>query len=196
MAVWNTSGQTRDRYRAGDRSGAVAGAVSAATRVRVGGSIRVRTLAVCCAGAFELVPHIGSAHGAAGWCYDQRQTHVRLERLLISYLTDPTSVEGNPEDEVRGAIPFLEAGGDHGGLATAWRLIVNLQSADAQWGASGDAARRWIEQARLAGDQVMEVRAGTALALAALFDPTPVPLAIASVASSLAARRGIGDRKP
>jgi hypothetical protein len=34
-----------------------------ATRVRVGGSIRMRALAISCAAAFELVPHTGFANG-------------------------------------------------------------------------------------------------------------------------------------
>jgi class 3 adenylate cyclase/tetratricopeptide (TPR) repeat protein len=120
-------------------------------------------------------------------------TRARLFRLLVKYLTDPTVVEGTIESEVDDAIQILERIHDEAGLVVAWRFIANLRIGAAQWRAAEEAVERWIVHARRGDDRVMEVRAGSPLAMAALFGSTPVPEAIARCEELL--ERSGGDRR-
>jgi len=83
--------------------------------------------------------------------------------------------------------------GDHAGLARAWRILTNIHFASCAYSDATMSAERMIEEARLAGDRPMELRALPALATCAQLGPTPVPEAIAIVEGVLAELEG--DRK-
>jgi class 3 adenylate cyclase/tetratricopeptide (TPR) repeat protein len=118
-------------------------------------------------------------------------TRARLERLLLHYLTDPTSVS-DVEAQVRDAIAILEGAGDATGLSHAWQFVANLRIADARWADAQVAQERVVEYARRAGDAVRMTRAGSVLAACACFGPTPVAEALPLCEALLAA--GAGDR--
>jgi class 3 adenylate cyclase/tetratricopeptide (TPR) repeat protein len=121
------------------------------------------------------------------------ETMARLERLMTRYWTDPTQVEGDIEAHLRAGLAVLETVGYEAGIARAWLALASVRMVDARWGVAAEAVARTIEHARLAGDRILEIRAGPNLALCAQLGPTPVPEAIrrcGEVIGSLG-----GDRK-
>ncbi len=103
---------------------------------------------------------------------------AHLSRLILHYSTDPTQGDQEVVSEVEAAIPILEELGAHEGMARAWRLITLVHWTGCQYGASEEAARRVVEHARLAGDQLMAARELPALAVCAQYGPMPVTEAI------------------
>jgi len=121
------------------------------------------------------------------------ETTARLARLDLHYTTDPESSKERIVEQVEQAIAVLEEASAHDGLARAWRLLTHIHwtagsNADAQV-----AALRTIENARLAGDRLMETRFLPSLAYIALYGPTPVSEAIA-LCEELLQKAG-GDRR-
>ena len=120
-------------------------------------------------------------------------TTARLERLMTQYYSDPSLVDVDVEAAIREGTADLERVGDESGLARAWLSMAGVRMVDARWGEAADAVERVIDHAQRAGDRVLEIRAGTNLALCALFGPTPVPEAISLCEAIIA--RSAGDRK-
>jgi class 3 adenylate cyclase/tetratricopeptide (TPR) repeat protein len=113
--------------------------------------------------------------------------------LELRYYTDPGQAEDSVVAEVRGALTLLESLEDHEGQARAWRLLTLVNWEACRWGASETAVKRMIEQARLAGDFVLQARMMPALVTCALYGPRPVPDAI-EICQNILETAG-GDRK-
>jgi class 3 adenylate cyclase/tetratricopeptide (TPR) repeat protein len=118
---------------------------------------------------------------------------ARLVRQYLHYITEGDEPEAQVLEGVEAAIGILEAAGDHRGLTRAWRLLTNVHFAGCRYLDAEVAARRMIDEARLAGDRPMELRVLPALATCAQLGPTPVPEAIAIVERVLPELGG--DRK-
>jgi hypothetical protein len=98
--------------------------------------------------------------------------------LELRYYTDPGQAEDSVVAEVRGALTLLESLEDHEGQARAWRLLTLVNWEACRWGASETAVKRMLEQARLAGDFLLQARMLPALATCALYGPRPVSDAV------------------
>jgi class 3 adenylate cyclase/tetratricopeptide (TPR) repeat protein len=118
---------------------------------------------------------------------------AHLVRTQLAYSTDPEGGEAQVVEEVEQALPVLESVGDHQGLARAWRLLMLVHWTACRWGTAEEPAVRMIEEARLAGDRLLEIRSLSSLATCALYGPTPVPAAIERCEELL--RTAAGDRK-
>ncbi len=121
------------------------------------------------------------------------ETTTHLVRTMLTYTTDPEGGEENVVEEAQRAIPVLESLGDHEGLSRAWRLLMLVHWTACRWGTAEGPAQRMIEESRLAGNRVLEIRVLPSLATTALYGPTPAPQAIARCEELLAA--AAGDRK-
>jgi class 3 adenylate cyclase/tetratricopeptide (TPR) repeat protein len=118
---------------------------------------------------------------------------ARIERLWLRYQTDATERDEEVSREVRELLPILEAAGEEGGLARAWRLLTYIEMGADQWGAAERTAAAMLEHARRSGDRLMEIRGLPALAMTASFGPLPVPDALERCEELLA--RAEGDRR-
>ncbi len=122
---------------------------------------------------------LGMAQEGAGLLGDLGlQTTARLVRLQLHYLIEGERSEEKLIEEVRRAVPVLQELGHQEGLARAWRLVRLVHGTALRWSAAEHASQRVIEHARLAGDDLMETRLLTDLAMCALYGPMPVPAAI------------------
>ncbi len=102
------------------------------------------------------------------------QTTAELVRLQLQFRFEAsTSVEAVLE-QTRAGIDALETLDDPSGLARAWRLLEMVHGTGGRYGAAAEANQRAIEQARRAGDRVMELRLLASTAMGALYGPTPV----------------------
>jgi predicted ATPase/class 3 adenylate cyclase len=102
---------------------------------------------------------------------------AELVRLQLHYTTQG----GQEKDVVRAvdrAIEILERLGQHAGLARAYRLLTNVHWTACRMAAAEESARRIIEHAKLAGDEVMARRYLGSIAGSQLLGPSPVPEAI------------------
>jgi class 3 adenylate cyclase/tetratricopeptide (TPR) repeat protein len=106
------------------------------------------------------------------------QTTARLVQLQLHFLIEGKGSEKELIEEVEQGVPILQELGYHEGLARAWRLAFLVYGTALRWSAAEQAAQRMIEHARLAGDDLMETRLLTDLAMCALYGPMPVPEAI------------------
>jgi tetratricopeptide (TPR) repeat protein len=119
---------------------------------------------------------------------------ARIVRRQLNYTTDPGATsEGQVIAEVERAIPVLEAGGSHDGLARAWRLLTFVHWTALRYSAAEIAARKTMEHARLADDHLMETRFLTSLGMCALYGATPVRVAAERCRELL--DRAANDRK-
>ena len=103
---------------------------------------------------------------------------AELGRLRLRYLTGDGVTDAQARELVDRLTPIFEAAGDHRALAGCGRLLFNVELTHSQWNAAGRAAEQMIDQARMAGDQLLERRGLPALAGVAMYGPTPVPAAI------------------
>jgi tetratricopeptide (TPR) repeat protein len=103
---------------------------------------------------------------------------AELGRLRLRYLTGDGVADGEARDLVERLTPIFVEAGDHRALAGCGRLIFNVELTHSQWTAAGRAAELMIEEARKAGDELLERRGLPALAGVAMYGPTPVPEAI------------------
>ncbi len=131
--------------------------------------------------------------GAAAIGDRSMEITARLVRQYLHYMTEGGQTEAQIIDDVNADIAVLEVEGDHRGLTRAWRLLTNVHFAGCRYLDAEVAARRMIEEARLAGDRLMELRVLPALATCAQLGPTPVHEAIAIVERVLPELGG--DRK-
>jgi tetratricopeptide (TPR) repeat protein len=72
----------------------------------------------------------------------------------------------------------LEKEGDDAALAKAWRFVVLIHGTACQYRAAEEGIRHVIDHARAVADRRQETRILPSYALAALYGPTPVPVAI------------------
>lgn len=100
-------------------------------------------------------------------------------RLYLRYTTDPCGLEEEVLAEAERVIPRLEEARDDYALSRAWRLLAYVHGTANRFGETVEAAERTILHASAAGDGVMARRFLGAVAIAALYGPTPVPEAIA-----------------
>jgi class 3 adenylate cyclase/tetratricopeptide (TPR) repeat protein len=107
------------------------------------------------------------------------QATGKLILLDIRYATSPEDIEDEMIAEIEASIAELEELDDHEGLARAWRLLTLVHWEACRWGTGEETARRMIDQARAAGNDVLEARVLPALATCALYGPRPVAEAIA-----------------
>jgi predicted ATPase len=123
---------------------------------------------------------LGTAIEEAAALHDPAlETTARLVRTQLHYTTDPAETsEEQVIKEVEEAVELLEEAGSHEGLARAWRLLTFVHWTALRYSAAEVAARRTMEQARLAGDHLMETRFLTSLGMCALYGPMPVKQAI------------------
>ena len=94
------------------------------------------------------------------------------------------------------AIPVFEEAQDHKDLAMAWRLIAWAHGTRCNYNEAAKAARRAVDEARVADDHRQRRRAASQFAVACLYGPMPVAEAIERceeiVAEAGADRRTIG----
>ena len=107
------------------------------------------------------------------------QTTAELAHLNLRHATDPEESEVQVIAKVEQTIPILEQLGHHEGLARAWRILTLVHWTACRYGRAERAARRMIEHARLAGDDLMVRRVLPALAVCAQYGPMPATEAIA-----------------
>jgi tetratricopeptide (TPR) repeat protein len=137
---------------------------------------------------------LGMALEGAGLLGDRAlQTTARLVQLQLHFLIEGKGSEEELIEEVEQAVPVLQKLGYHEDLARAWRLAFLVYGTALRWSAAEQAAQRMIEHARLAGDDLMETRLLTDLAMCALYGPMPVPEAIERCRALL--ERASRDRK-
>jgi class 3 adenylate cyclase/tetratricopeptide (TPR) repeat protein len=117
---------------------------------------------------------------------------ARLASLYLRFTTGPESSEGVLK-EVETMMLGLEAAGDHGGLARAWRILAYIHWAASRYGQGAQAAESAMEHAAAAGDEVLARSFLGSLASVAVFGPTPVDEAITICESLL--DRAHDDRK-
>lgn len=103
---------------------------------------------------------------------------ARLERARLAYITGT----GGTNDEVaahgEGAVYAFAASGDDEGLATAWRLIMNVRLTECRFAAAEYAAEKIVTHATRAGDRLLAARTQRVLAILALCGPLPVEEAV------------------
>lgn len=119
-----------------------------------------------------------AAEGAARLGDLGLEATARLERVMSEYYTDPSTVQGDIEEQIRESIAILERVGGDGGLARAWLSMSAVRMVATRWGEAAEAVERAIEHAHKAGDRVLAIRAGSYLGSCARLGPTPVPEAI------------------
>ena len=115
---------------------------------------------------------IASSRGDERRALSLRLAHLVVRRALGDRWTDEAI------QQVREAVPVFEAAGDHPALARAWRVLATVHGSASAYEEAGEATRRAIEEARLAGDRRYETRGLTGLALVALLGPQRVTEAI------------------
>jgi class 3 adenylate cyclase/tetratricopeptide (TPR) repeat protein len=147
------------------------------------------------AGDFAGAESILTAGIAQARQLDDRGLEATGQMILLElrYYADPGQAEDSVVAEVRRALTLLVSLEDHEGQARAWRLLTQVNWAACRWGASETAANQMIEQARLAGDFVLQARVRPALATCALYGPRPVPDAV-EICQNILETTG-GDRK-
>jgi class 3 adenylate cyclase/tetratricopeptide (TPR) repeat protein len=95
--------------------------------------------------------------------------------------------------EADAAVAILDAAGDHGGLARAWRLKMNASVVLGRLDEASAAAANVVEHATRAGDRRLASRSAPAISYILVHGPTPVAEAIPSCRKLLDSVGG--DRK-
>ncbi len=98
--------------------------------------------------------------------------------LDIRYTTTPEDIEEEIIAEIEASISELEELDDHEGLIRGWRLLTLVHWEACRWGTGEATAHRMIDEARAAGNGMLEARLLPTLATCALYGPRPVPDAI------------------
>lgn len=121
---------------------------------------------------------------------DDIRAAVRVALLNLHFLTEGAAAGDATVSEAETALATLSRYGDHAGMARAYRLLLNIHLAACRYVAAGEAARRVIEETRLAGDLLMEEWVAPAVAGCAQLGPTPVEEAISICRGVLAQNHG------
>jgi class 3 adenylate cyclase len=117
----------------------------------------------------------------------------RIESLRLRYLIGRLDDERDVGEEVANALERLAELGDPDALSRAWQLRLNVDINACRWAAAQVAANAVIEQARHAGNSVLEVR--TMPLVAFLAQKGPMPVAEATVACREILERVSFDRR-
>jgi predicted ATPase len=111
----------------------------------------------------------GDAQGSAAI-----RARIELEDLRLRQQTRPSGVPAQVLERVPGLIAIMEQAGDDGGLASAWRLIADIELTTLNSAAATATLERALAHAEKAGDdrQASEIRKW--LVLIDLWSPRPV----------------------
>jgi class 3 adenylate cyclase/tetratricopeptide (TPR) repeat protein len=102
-----------------------------------------------------------------------------LGLILVEFYADPRPEWSLRADRIaHSAIPVFELFTDAAGLAKAWRVLGAVHATALRYGQAAAAVARATAYARAAGDLRQERRNAASFAVAAVYGPTPVPLAI------------------
>jgi len=124
---------------------------------------------------------------------DALETSARLARLYLTYSTDPQGVSADVVEEASRAIEAFTPLADHDVLLRAWRLLIYVNWTANLFGPAEEALGQFIFHAEAAGDHAAARRSFGALAICALYGPSPVPRAVARCEELLA--RAPDERK-
>lgn len=106
------------------------------------------------------------------------EAHLRLVRLRLNFLTNPTGWAEAALKQSEEAITVFTSLGDDAGLDAAWWLIATVHGQSGSYRLAREAVEKVITHAKLAGDRRQQTRSCIALAVCELDGPTPVPEAI------------------
>ena len=147
-------------------------------------------------GAFGAAEEVlREAVAAAEETGDQRlRADAGLVLLLVElYAIGPPDWSRRATRAAGAAIPVFELLGDHAGLAKAWRILGAVHANALRYGEAEAAVRMAMEHARAAGDLRQERRNASAHAVALVYGPTPVSLAVERCTQIVA--DAAGDRR-
>ncbi|HTI34889.1 MAG TPA: hypothetical protein VL422_14515, partial [Miltoncostaea sp.] len=98
---------------------------------------------------------------------------ARLERTRLAYLTGGGPADDDVAVQAEGAIYAFTAAGDEEGLATAWRLLLNVRLTGCRFGEAEAAADRIVAHAGRSGNRLLVNRMLPVLAQLSLRGPMP-----------------------
>ena len=114
-----------------------------------------------------------------------------LGLMLVEFYADPRPEWSLRADRIaHSAIPVFELFNDAAGLAKAWRVLGAVHATALRYGQAAAAVARATAYARAAGDLRQERRNAASFAVAAVYGPTPVPLAIVECSRIVAEATG------
>jgi tetratricopeptide (TPR) repeat protein len=114
-----------------------------------------------------------------------------LGLMLVEFYADPRPEWSLRADRIaHSAIPVFELFNDAAGLAKAWRVLGAVHATALRYGQAAAAVARATAYARAAGDLRQERRNTASFAVAAVYGPTPVPLAIVECSRIVAEATG------
>jgi class 3 adenylate cyclase/tetratricopeptide (TPR) repeat protein len=114
-----------------------------------------------------------------------------LGLMLVQFYADPPPEWSLRADRIaHAAIPVFELFNDAAGLAKAWRVLGAVHATALRYGQAASAVARATAYARAAGDLRQERRNAASFAVAAVYGPTPVPLAIVECSRIVAEATG------
>jgi len=117
-----------------------------------------------------------------------------LGLTLVEFYADPAPDWSLRADRIaHAAIPVFDLFNDAAGLAKAWRVLGAVHATALRYGQAAEAVARATAYARAAGDLRQERRNTASFAVAAVYGPTPVPLAIVECSRIVA--EATGDRR-
>ncbi|HEX6488705.1 MAG TPA: adenylate/guanylate cyclase domain-containing protein [Candidatus Dormibacteraeota bacterium] len=131
-------------------------------------------------GEFARVEHLisESIESAARLAEHGLEVHLRLVRMRLNFLTDPTGWSEAAQVQCEEAIRVFTSLGDDAGLDAAWWLIATIHGQAGSYSRAQEAIEKVIEHAARAGDRRQQTRSCIALAVCELVGPSPVPAAI------------------
>ena len=121
------------------------------------------------------------------------ETEATLVRLAVRFAGSPDSLGPSVVRDVERALAESEKLGDHRGIAKAYRLLGTIHGTVAHYEEAERATLRTIEHARLAGDQMLEVRNFPPYAIVSAYGPRPISEALERCEELLPAAQG--DRR-
>jgi class 3 adenylate cyclase/tetratricopeptide (TPR) repeat protein len=114
-----------------------------------------------------------------------------LGLTLVEFYADPPPEWSQRANRIaHAAIPVFELFNDAAGLAKAWRVLGAVHATALRYGQAAAAVARASAYARAAGDLRQERRNAASFAVAAVYGPTPVPLAIVECSRIVAEATG------
>jgi len=119
------------------------------------------------------------------------EARAEIALILIEQFSGGTAEP--PLERANRAIAVLEAHGDEGGIARAWRLIISIRDKAGQYEEAALAAEQAIAHAEKAGDERLVLRGIALFASMSALGPTPAGVAIER--SERLAARAEGDRR-
>jgi len=122
------------------------------------------------------------------------EASARLARMLVGFQSGESGSwsEGVLELTTE-VIPLLEQQQAHGELSRAWRLVALTEQIAGQLAKASGTIAKFIQYARLAGDERMVARGALGLTFNAVYGPTPAVQAIAECEALM--KGDFGDRQ-